>query len=61
LEFPTKAEIARMLKARDRNILVGFENESQDGIGVTLNFLLSNGVRSSYERDPGKTYYDHII
>lgn len=50
-----------MLKARDRNILVGFENESQDGIGVTLNFLLSNGVRSSYERDPGKTYYDHII
>ncbi len=40
--------------------LIGFENNSKDGIGFFFNWMLSNGDRST-QRDKGHTYYDHMI
>lgn len=57
LEFPTQAEINRMLESRKHVFLIGFENNRKDGTGMFFNFVLSNGSRST-QKDEGMTYYD---
>ena len=59
-EFPTQAEIAKMLAAGVRPFLVGFENSRQNGLVGHFNFVLSNGLRST-QRDNGFTYYDYMV
>ncbi len=58
LEFPSAAMISKIMKNNGAlHTLIGFENNYEDGEMYLLNFILSNGSRSTQE----DTWYTHMI
>ncbi len=41
--------------------IVGYENDKRNGDGIRLNFILSNGTRSTQRDATWLTKYDHMI
>ena len=61
-QFQTETAIHNeWFKTRAINQLVGFENDREDGKGVNLNFILSNGTRSTQRDKEAPTKYTHMI
>ncbi len=60
-EYPSKA-MRDKYQATGTPFLSGFESDAEDGYSSHMNFILSNGDRSTQrEEDDTTDYYDHMM
>jgi len=59
-EYPTKAMRDEYTAKGEIPYITGFENDKENGVGCSFDFILSNGQRSN-QRDSGSNYFSHMI